>query len=197
MISLDTCVQIALSAENRILGFDCGNDDLNEFFNEDAIKYQEQILGQTYFFRHLETKKIVCAFSLSPDSIKLTYLPNSRRKKIRELIPREKPLQTFPAFLIGRLGVALDLKGQGIGSQLLDFIKTFTLTEFPNLGRFLLLDAYNEPAVLNFYLKNKFNFVFSTEEQEREYYKRVNSDDPLRTRLMFCDMMLWKEKLTL
>ena len=38
MISLDNCKQIALSAENRISGFDCGNDDLNEFFNEDAIK---------------------------------------------------------------------------------------------------------------------------------------------------------------
>ncbi|GHT37336.1 N-acetyltransferase [Bacteroidia bacterium] len=189
------CNGVALSGENRISGFDCGNDDLNEFFNVDAIKYQEQMLGQTYFFQHTESQKIVCAFSLSPDSIKLTYLPNSRRKKVQELIPREKPLQTYPAFLIGRLGVASDLKGKGIGSQLIIFIKSFCLGEFPNFCRFLLLDAYNEPAVLSFYLKNEFKFVFSTEHQEREYYKKVNLDEPLRTRLMFYDMMLWKEKL--
>jgi hypothetical protein len=55
----------------------------------------------------------------------------------------------------------------------------------------------NEPAVLNFYLKNEFVFVFSSEEQEREYYKRTNSDAPLRTRLMLFDMMLWKKKLAI
>jgi len=27
-----------LSEENIISGFDCGNDDLNEFFNKDAIE---------------------------------------------------------------------------------------------------------------------------------------------------------------
>jgi hypothetical protein len=55
------------------------------------------------------------------------------------------------------------------------------------------VEAYNELSVLNFYLKNDFNFVFSTEEQERDYYKRVNIPEPLRTRVMFYDMIHFEE----
>jgi ribosomal protein S18 acetylase RimI-like enzyme len=186
------CESVALSAEQPIAGFDCGNDDLNDFFNHDAIKYQHQLLGQTYFFRHCETQQVVCAFSLSPDSLKMTWLPGSRRKKVKEAIPREKPLQSYPAFLIGRLGVAKDFCGQGIGSQLLAFIKYFCSINYPNLCRFLLVDAYNDSAVLNYYRKNGFDTVFSTEDQERDYYKKTNKTEPLRTRFMFYDMMRWK-----
>jgi GNAT superfamily N-acetyltransferase len=185
------CESVALSPAQPIIGFDCGNDDLNDFFNHDAIKYQYQLLGQTYFFRHCETRQVVCAFSLSPDSLKVTWLPGSRRKKVKEFIPREKPLQSYPAFLIGRLGVAKDFCGQGIGSQLLNFIKHFCSISYPNLCRFLLVDAYNDPAVLHFYSKNGFDTVFSTEEQERDYYKRSDKSELLRTRFMFYDMVRW------
>jgi ribosomal protein S18 acetylase RimI-like enzyme len=112
---------------------------------------------------------------------------------VKELIPREKPLKSYPAMLIGRLGVSLDFTGQGTGSQLMDIIKSFCFTLKPS-GRFLLVDAYNQPDVLNFYRKNNFIFIFSTEEQERAYYLR-NIVEPLRTRLMFYDMIQWKNKL--
>jgi ribosomal protein S18 acetylase RimI-like enzyme len=187
------CAFVALSPEQKMVDFDCGNDDLNDFFNHDAIQYQYQRLGQTYFFQHNETRQIVCAFSLSPDGLKMTWLPGSRRKKVKEFIPREKPLQSYPAFLIGRFGVATNFAGQGIGSQQLKFIKEFCFINYLTFCRFLLVDAYNEPAVLNFYLKNGFSFVFSTEEQEREYYKKTNTTELLRTRLMFYDMIQWKD----
>jgi hypothetical protein len=102
------CETIVLSPEQLITGFDCGNEDLNDFFNHDAIQDQEQLMCQVYFFRHNETGKVVCAFSLSADSLKAAWLPGSRRKKVKELIPREKSLQSYPAFLIGRLGVAVE-----------------------------------------------------------------------------------------
>ena len=60
---------------------------MGEYFNQDAIKYQKQLLGSTFFFRHKETRKVICAFSLSPDSINTSNLPGSRRKKVKELIP--------------------------------------------------------------------------------------------------------------
>jgi hypothetical protein len=106
------CESFALSPEQLITGFDCGNEDLNDFFNHDAIQYQEQLMCQVYFFRHKETGKVVCAFSLSADSLKAAWLPGSRRKKVKELIPREKSLQSYPAFLIGRLGVAVEFSRQ-------------------------------------------------------------------------------------
>lgn len=195
MFDLQTeCEFIPLAHNALLVDFDCGDADINEFFNIDAIKYQEQMLGQTYFFRHRATNKTVCAFSLSPDGLNTSNLPNNRRRKVKENIPHEKPMKSYPAYLIGRLGVDLGFGGQGIGSQLLNFIKYFCFDNYGNSCRFLVVDAYNNPNVLNFYRKNDFLTVFSTEEQEREY-KRLDASVALRTRYMFFDMIYWKNKM--
>ena len=198
MIDLFTdCEPVALSSEQLITDFDCNDSDLNDFFNNDAINYQNQLLGQTYFFRTKKTADIVCAFSLSADSLKTYLLPGSRRKKVKELIPREKSLQSYPALLIGRLGVSSKWNGQGIGSQLIRYIRYFYLSKYLYLGRFLVVDAYNNPAVLKFYQKNDFLFVFSTELQEREnLQKSRENNEPLPTRQMFYDMINWRNKLS-
>ena len=194
MIDLLTdCEPVALSPERLITDFDCGDNDLNDFFNNDAILYRNQLLGQTYFFRMKKTGAIVCAFSLSADSLKTHLLPGSRRKRVREHIPHEKSLQSYPALLIGRLGVATEWNGQGIGSQLINYIRYFCLSKHLYLARFLVVDAYNNPDVLSFYQKNDFLFVFSTEQQEREnLQKSPDHLEPLPTRQMFYDMMRWK-----
>jgi GNAT superfamily N-acetyltransferase len=188
------CDRLFLSEEQRISDFDCGNADLNEFFNCDAILYREQMLSETCFYRHKKSGKIVCAFSFSASGIKTADLPGSRRKKIKELVPREKSLKAYPGILIGRLGVATEFYGQGAGSQLIELIKNFCLTQFPTFVRFLLVDAYNDPAVIGFYQKNKFMPVFSTEEQEKETY-RQSPNELLQTRYMFYDMIQWRDKM--
>jgi GNAT superfamily N-acetyltransferase len=187
------CEFITLSVERPIVDFDCGDADLNEFFNNEALYYKEQLLAQTNFFRHNETGKIVCAFSLSPNSLKTVDLPGSRRKKVKEYIPREKSLQSYPAFLIGRLGVSLAFGRMGIGLQLMDYIKGYCLATYPDFCRFLLIDAYNNPSILSFYQKCDFFPVFSTEEQERDAYK-ISVSEPLQTRYLFFDMIRWKDK---
>ena len=189
------CERVLLSEEQVITDFDCGNADLNEFFNRDAVEYKRQMLSRTYFLRHKVSGKVVCAFSVSASSIKTADLPGSRRKKVKEYIPREKSLKSYPAILIGRLGVATEFNGQGAGSQLMDIIKDFCLVHFPDLVRFLLVDAYNEPAVLGFYQKNYFTLVFSNEEQEKEAYHQ-ELDEALPTRYMFYDMIKWREMLS-
>jgi len=187
------CEMLVLSNKQIISGFDCGNADLNEFFNYDALEYKRQMLTQTCFFRHKNSGKVVCAFSFSASSIKTADLPGSRRKTVKEYIPREKTLKSYPGILIGRLGVATEFNGQGIGSQLIRFIKDFCLANFPDFVRFILVDAYNEPDVIGFYKKNKFTTVFSSEEQEKVTYQQQPSDH-LQTRFMFYDMMLWRDK---
>ncbi|MDR0811471.1 MAG: N-acetyltransferase [Paludibacter sp.] len=190
------CELIELSQSDIIENFNCGDADLNDFFNIDAILYQEQMLGQTFFFRHNVSRKIVCAFTLSPDSLNTSLLPNNRSKKVRENISHRKPLKSFPAYLIGRLGVSVEFENQGIGSQLLKIIRFFCLDKFRFYCRFIVVDAYNKPEILNFYQKNDFQTVFSTEQQERDY-KKLETDAPLRTRYMFYDMINWKNKQTL
>ncbi|MDR3180687.1 MAG: N-acetyltransferase [Prevotellaceae bacterium] len=187
------CELITLSAEQPIVDFDCGDADLNDFFNHEALHYKKQLLAQTNFFQYNKTGKVVCAFSLSPNSLKTADLPGSRRKKVKEYIPREKSLQSYPAFLIGRLGVSLAFKGLGIGSQLMNYIKSYCLAAYPDFCRFLLIDAYNNVSILKFYQKNNFSLIFSTEEQERNAYK-TSAGEPLRTRYLFFDMIHWKDK---
>jgi GNAT superfamily N-acetyltransferase len=188
------CEMIVLSEEHIITDFDCGDEDLNEFFNRDALQYKRQMLSGTYFFRHKSNGKVVCAFSFSANGIKTTDLPGSRRKKVKEYIPREKSLKSYPAMLIGRLGVATEFGGQGIGSQLMNIIRDICIIQFHDVVRFLLVDAYNAPAVVKFYQNNDFVPVFSTEEQEKNAYRQT-PEETLRTRYMFFDMIQWRDKM--
>ena len=195
MVDLEKdCEMIILSEEQVISDFDCGNADLNDFFNREALEYKHQMLSRTYFLRHKSSRAVVCAFSFSASSIKTADLPGSRRKKVKEYVPREKSLKSYPGILIGRMGVASQFNGQGVGSQLIEVIKHFCLINFPDFVRYLLVDAYNEPAVIGFYQKNKFTSVFSTEEQEKKSYLQAPSE-PLQTRYMFYDMIQWRNKM--
>jgi hypothetical protein len=73
-------------------------------------------------------------------------------------------------------------------------IKNYCVFNFSSYARFLLVDAYNVPAVINFYQKNDFTTVFSTEKQEKEANEQ-NPNDVLRTRYMFFDMIKWKNMM--
>ena len=115
---MQDCEKLSLSDKHPIVDFDCGNEDLNEFFNSDALQYKCQMLSETYFFRHKSNRKTVCAYSFSASSIKTADLPGSRRKKVKEYVPREKTLKSYPGIFIGRLGVAKEFNGQRAGSQL-------------------------------------------------------------------------------
>lgn len=178
--------------------FDCGHSDLNEYFNKDAIPYAKQLLGKSYCFMLDENPKIiVCAFTISNDSIKTLDLPNNRKKKVISDIPYSKQMRSYPAVLVGRLGVHKEYRlvsgeNQRTSDQLMDFIKSWFVDNNNKTGcRFLVVDAYNEDGVLNFYDKNGFKMVFSTEEQEKRYY-HITSDEKLHTRLMYFDLIKLK-----
>ena len=96
------CDFLKLSPENPITGFDCGDCDLNDFFNNEALFFQRERLGQTFYYCLKGSKTVVGAFSLSADSVKTALLPGSRIKKIKELIPREKALQSYSALPYSR-----------------------------------------------------------------------------------------------
>ncbi|MBQ0020777.1 MAG: hypothetical protein KBT39_09685 [Bacteroidales bacterium] len=59
--------------------------------------------------------------------------------------------------------------------------------------RHLIIDAYDEPGLLDYYKKNGLNLFFSSVEQEMKY-RNWNSekDGKLETRLMYKDMILSK-----
>jgi GNAT superfamily N-acetyltransferase len=173
--------------------FDCENKDLNDFFSKDSPLYNLELLGKTYCFTlDSSPETIVCAFSVSNDSVKTTFLTNSGKRRLIKDIPRPKQMRSYPAVLIGRLGVNLDFAGRGIGNELMDFIKAWFVDSGNKTGcRFIVVDSYNSPRPINYYMKNGFKFLFNTEEEEKEYLK-IKGVSPLLTRLMYFDLILLK-----
>lgn len=170
--------------------FICGNNDLDDFFLNQSVLYSAQLLGKTYCFRLDNAQStITCIFTVANDSIKVNFLPNSRKKKIIQGIPHAKQRRSYPAVLIGRLGVNKEFQGNHIGEELMNFIKDWFVSSENKTGcRFIVVDAYNEPQVLHFYEKNGFQPLFSTEQQECEYLT-LPAGTSLHTRLMVFDLI--------
>ena len=186
------CLIYRVQSEEELSSFSCGDSDLDEFFHSDASLYDKQLLGKTYFFATIsDDPRIVCAFTLANDSIKAALIPNASRNRIQRNIPNSKRTRSYPAVLIGRLGVALDFqgKGNGIGSQTIDYIASWFLMPDNKTGcRFIVVDAYNRDEVLHFYEKNGFRFLYANESLEKAA-NHLSSDEKLKSRMMYLDLI--------
>lgn len=187
----DKCSLFRLTDVKDIEGFSCGDGDLDDFFTSDCFAFERQLLGKTYCYRLDEEPHIaVCAFTLANAGIRVSDLPNARRKKIEANIPHVKALKDYPAVLVARLGVSKGYRSKHIGSDALEYIKYWFLDPYNKTGcRYVLVDAYNTPSTIAFYEGNGFAPVFSTEKQEKEY-RHISEKTPLNTRLMYFDLML-------
>lgn len=172
--------------------FTCENKDLDDFFANDAVLYSKRLLGKTYLFCLKENPKvIVAAFTVSNDSIRMTN-KLSEETKLQFLHTTElenKRMRRFPAVLIGRLATNKDFTGVGIGSGVMDFIKSWFRTNNKTGCRFIMVDAYNTPATLHYYRKNQFKFLVEDERLEAKYMGIGMGRLPLNTRLMYFDLL--------
>ena len=168
--------------------FSCGYEDLDEYFLKDSPLWADQMYGKTYcFVLNDDPHTIVCAFTLSNETIRVDLLPNSQKKRFLKDIPKDKRIRRYPAVLIGRLGVEQKFANKGIGSELMQILK-FWFVEPDNKAavRYLAVDALNNPRTLNYYVKNGFSYLFKSEEQEAVC---SNISLPLRTRYMYFDLI--------
>ena len=204
----DKCLLCPYTEDVRkaCLPFVCGSEDMDEFFSKDFADYAFFLMGKSYCFRLKEDpQRIVCAFTISNDSIRIYDLPRSRRDHMKAITHHEKHLRRYPGVLIGRLAVAQEFANKGIGSELLTFIKDLFSDPTLQTGcRFIIVDAVNSPEVLSFYQKNGFVFLFTSEEQEVAYtFPSKNDKDNeehtrqichINTRLMYYDLLDLKIK---
>jgi len=149
-----------LSSPLGDIQFDCSDEDLNEFFLQDSIKYQEQLLAVTYIFRNRKSNEVVAYFSVANEGIEA----DNRTKKE---IPREKRHRKIPAVLIARLAVSKSYQKTGFGSSILAFIKYLFILKNKTGCRYLVADAYNKPEVISFYKKNGFDFLGEYDSERR------------------------------
>lgn len=97
--------------------------------------------------------------TLANAGIQTTHLPSNPKRRINKAIAYDNQGRTYPAVLIGRLGVDKECQRAQfrIGAQIMDFIKKWFLRADNKTGcRFILVDAVNNPHTLAYYERNGF-----------------------------------------
>lgn len=165
---------IRLLPGQELKPFDCSDNDLNEFFFNDAKNHQEDLLAVTYLIE--SDTETIAFFSIMNDKISAEDFDSKTqfRKLISSKLPYRKRHKSYPAIKIGRLGVNSNFQCKGLGRTIIDYIKQLFVENNRTGCKFVTVDAYKES--LNFYKKNDFEYLTS---------KDLNSD----TRLMYFDLI--------
>lgn len=175
---------VPLTSDYPLTAFDCGDEDLNKFFDEqsgraerlldDAKPSQELRIANTFILES-DDGRIAAYFCLLSDKVSKDEVIGSRWKKVRSRFPKGKQFRSYPSVKIGRLAVSLDFRGQNVGSDMMDMLVRKLQDEHNALAfRFITVDAYL--SAVPFYEKN--GFLHLTKKDEDEH-----------TRLMYFDMM--------
>ena len=185
-------LKLAQSILSHCHPFDCGVDDLNDFFINDALNYEAELMGKTYcWLDNKDDTRIVAMLTLANAGLPTTHMSRHSRRKLNQHIAYQKQGRTYPAVLIGRLGVSKEFQGSDfrIGKQIMDFVKDwFTSSDNKTGCRFILVDAINELHTISFYERNGFKPLFPREEDEKEYYS-IPAEEALRTRMYVFDLL--------
>lgn len=173
--------------------FCCGDSDLDEFFAQDVFLYEAELLSKAYcWISRNNPQEIVAIATLSFDGIKTNSLDKPSRNSLQRKIPYKKQHRSYPAVLIGRLGVNVNYQGRGlgVGSQLMDALKFWFVDENNKAAcRYMLVDAYNSDSTLHYYEKNGFKPLYKNEEAEHLSFG-IPNDEPLKSRIYYYDLKL-------
>ena len=199
---LEQCDFMELTEEvlQQCKGFTCKDEDITEFFTQDYADYAYQLLGKSYCFVKPDTSEIVCAFTVANSSVKVDSLPSNLRNKLNRKIPNAKRRPQYPAVLVGQLAVSDLFSGHHVGDELLDFIKSWFIDPLNKTGcRYVIVDAVNHPKVFEYYQRNGFKFLFSSDEEEWTFLhnKGLEAATPIermKTRLMYFDLIYLRTK---
>lgn len=176
--------------------FSCGDEDLDDFFREDVFLYEEELLGKTYcWINKVNQHEIVALATLSYDGIKTYTLDKPSKNAFQRKIPQQKRHRSYPAVLIGRLGVNKSFQKQGlrVGTQLMNALKYWFVDENNKAAcRYMLVDAYNSESTIHYYLKNGFRPLYKTEQSEKEAFG-IAPEETLKSRIFFFDLKLIAE----
>jgi GNAT superfamily N-acetyltransferase len=142
--------------------FECGESDLDDFIRHDAEKHRAELLAETYILREATVKSDfpVAFISFCNDAIQLS------KSARRRMLPRKKQYPFLPAVKIARLGVQTPFQNKNIGTLLINMAKKFFLHDNRTGCRFMTVDAYNKPLVINFYKKNGFAFLSEADQNK-------------------------------
>lgn len=211
---------------NKCGEFSCKDDkDIESFFRNKYDCHSTQNVSRSYCFVDEDKKELVCAFTVTNSALNRDRLTNKTRNKIQRKISYKVQRKEYPAILIGQLVVFDKYRHEKLGDDLMIFIKSLFLKskrtvsyridplDFHNSScRFLLVDATNNDKIIEYYKRNKFDFLFENQDEEishlnsninpsifaRWFYRLFPNKNPVlqykETRYMFFDMIVLKNK---
>ena len=169
---------VRLKSNYAVKEFDCGDRDLNDFILNHAAAFQKYLIAVNYACVDIaDASKVFAYCSLANDKVSVSDFKDKaefNRFRKKRGFPNEKRLKSYPAVKLCRLGVDVGVKGQNIGTTILNIIKSMFVIENKTGCRFLTVDAYLN--AVPFYEKNGFRFM------------NAEDNDP-HTRLMYYDLM--------
>lgn len=135
-----------LAEHHRLDGFDCGNEHLNKWLTTSAVDSDRADITRTYVWS--QSDEIVAYLSLSPHEVRRDTLPG--------MLSRSGPT-SIPAILLAKLALRSDLRGGGLGGQLLvDALSRAVAAVEVTGGRLIVVDAIDRAAA-NFYEHHGFH----------------------------------------
>ena len=150
--------------------FDCSDADLNGFLVEtstgtpNATFFAKELLAVTYVLEDTDSGEIAAYFSLLNDKIDRDFVDPKIWNSLSRKNPNAKRRSSYPALKIGRLAVSDDMKGQDIGTKIINYIQTRCISN-PSVGcRFITVDAYI--SAVGFYQKCDFKYLVQPEPQD-------------------------------
>ncbi len=146
--------------------FNCGDDDLNEFFKIDAAQNEKELLGKTYSL----TREGYEITDQNPPIALICYCNGSIHVNLAEDFQRQEGVTYYeylPAVKIARLGVHQDFKGYHIGDLVLTMTKSIFLSQNRTGCRILIVDAYKKDKVVKFYEENGFQRIHESNKEKK------------------------------
>ncbi len=129
----------ALAGDHDREGFDCRRQELNEWLRQVARQHQDKGLSKTFVAVREEAPTRICGYyALTLAELETRHLPEAWRKKL----PRR-----IPGVRLGRLAVARQYQGKGLGELLLVGALTRAQRFYAEAGGIaLFVDALDEQA---------------------------------------------------
>ena len=165
----------------------CGTGSLKEELKENGFEITENLAKVDAIVMGFDTE---LTFKKLEDVCKL-------------LLSRDLPyLATNPDYVCptGQLAVSDLYCGHHVGDELLDFIKSWDIDPLNKTGcRYVIVDAVNHQKVFEYYQRNGFKFLFSSDEEEWTFLHNKGQAsttpiEPMKTRLMYFDLIYLRTK---
>jgi len=147
-------------------GFECGIDELDFYLKRNLSQDIRRNAASCFVLHEAGESKILGYYTLSAFSVRLDGLPETERKTL----PRYPQV---PMTLLGRLAIALESQGKGLGELLLmDALKRAWENREVIASWAVAVDAINEDA-RNFYLRYGFEMFEATDSRLFLPMKRI------------------------